>query len=90
VTWQPGRDKIAELLEAAELQQVTADHRVARPTGWKLRGPGDHVAGNPGITPHDRDAGAPARRGCAAVQYGALPRHRAKPALPPYGQPSRV
>jgi len=30
VTWQPGRDKIAELLDAAELQQVTADHRVAQ------------------------------------------------------------
>jgi hypothetical protein len=30
VTWQPGRDKIAELLEAAELQQVTADHRIAQ------------------------------------------------------------
>jgi len=28
--------------------------------------------------------------GCATVQYGAPPRHRAKPALPPYGQPSRV
>jgi hypothetical protein len=30
VTWQPGRDKIAELLAAAELQQVTADHRIAQ------------------------------------------------------------
>ncbi len=30
MTWQPGRDKIAELLAAAELEQVTADHRVAR------------------------------------------------------------
>jgi len=30
VTWQPGRDKIAELLEAAELQPVTADLRVAQ------------------------------------------------------------
>jgi len=26
-------------------------------------GPDDRAAGNPGITPHDRDAGAPARRG---------------------------
>jgi hypothetical protein len=25
MTWQPGRDRIAELLEAGELQQVTAD-----------------------------------------------------------------
>jgi hypothetical protein len=30
VTWQPGRDKVAELLDAAELQQVAADHRIAR------------------------------------------------------------
>jgi hypothetical protein len=30
VTWQPGRDKIAELLAATELQQVTADHRIAQ------------------------------------------------------------
>jgi HEPN domain len=30
VTWQPGRDKVIELLTAAELEQVTADHRVAR------------------------------------------------------------
>jgi hypothetical protein len=30
VTWQPGRDKIAALLEAAELEQVTADHIIAR------------------------------------------------------------
>ena len=30
MTWQPGRDKIAELLAAAELQQVTADHRIAQ------------------------------------------------------------
>lgn len=30
MTWQPGRDKIAELLDAAELQQVTADRRVAQ------------------------------------------------------------
>ena len=30
MTWQPGRDKIADLLAAAELQQVTADHRVAQ------------------------------------------------------------
>jgi hypothetical protein len=30
MTWQPGRDKIAELLKAGELQQVTADHRVAQ------------------------------------------------------------
>ena len=28
--WQPGRDKATELLTAAELEQVTADHRVAR------------------------------------------------------------
>jgi uncharacterized protein (UPF0332 family) len=30
VTWQPGRDKIDELLAAAELEQVTADYRIAR------------------------------------------------------------
>jgi hypothetical protein len=30
VTWQPGRDKVAELLAAAELQQVTEDHRIAQ------------------------------------------------------------
>ena len=30
MTWQPGRDKIAELLAAAELQQVTADHSIAQ------------------------------------------------------------
>jgi hypothetical protein len=30
VTWQPGRDKVSELLTAAELEQVTPDHRVAR------------------------------------------------------------
>jgi len=26
-------------------------------------GPDGRAAGNPGVTPHDRDAGAPARRG---------------------------
>jgi hypothetical protein len=58
---------------------------VAGPTGWKLRGPDDHAAGNPGITPHDRDARAPARRGLrrSPFQYGAPPRQRAKPAVPP-------
>jgi len=30
VTWQPGRDKIAELLDAGELEQVTADQRIAQ------------------------------------------------------------
>jgi hypothetical protein len=30
VRWQPGRDKIAELLEAAEFQQVAADHHVGQ------------------------------------------------------------
>ena len=30
MTWQPGKDKVAELLDAAELQHVTTDHRVAR------------------------------------------------------------
>jgi hypothetical protein len=30
VTWQPGRDKIADLLDAAELQRITADHRIAQ------------------------------------------------------------
>ena len=30
MTWLPGRDKIAELLDAAELRQVTADRRVAQ------------------------------------------------------------
>ena len=29
MTWQPGRDTVAGLLEAAELQQVTAGHRLA-------------------------------------------------------------
>jgi hypothetical protein len=29
MTWQPGRDRIAELLEAGELQQVTADTAMA-------------------------------------------------------------
>jgi hypothetical protein len=29
MTWQPGKDKVAELLDAAELQHVAADHRVA-------------------------------------------------------------
>jgi hypothetical protein len=41
VTWQPGRDKIAELLAAAELQQVTADHRIAQ---LLLDDAGRHVA----------------------------------------------
>ena len=30
MTWQPGRDKIAELLAAAELEQVAADRRIAQ------------------------------------------------------------
>jgi HEPN domain len=30
MTWQPGREKIAELLAAAELEQVAADRRVAQ------------------------------------------------------------
>lgn len=30
MTWQPGHDKIAELLPAAELEQITADLRVAQ------------------------------------------------------------
>jgi hypothetical protein len=30
VTWQPGRDRIAALIEAAELQRVTADADIAR------------------------------------------------------------
>jgi hypothetical protein len=30
VTWQPGRDKIAALLQAAELEQVTADRIIAQ------------------------------------------------------------
>ena len=30
MTWQPGRDRIAELLEAGELQQVTADHAMSQ------------------------------------------------------------
>lgn len=30
MTWQPGRDRIAELLDAAELQRVTADNRIAQ------------------------------------------------------------
>lgn len=30
MTWQPGRDKIAELLAAIELEQITADLRVAQ------------------------------------------------------------
>jgi hypothetical protein len=30
VTWQPGRDKIAELLAAAEPQQVSDDRRIAQ------------------------------------------------------------
>jgi HEPN domain len=30
MTWQPGRDRIAGLLEAGELQQVTADTAMAR------------------------------------------------------------
>ena len=30
MTWQPGRDRIAELLEAGELQQVTADRAMAQ------------------------------------------------------------
>jgi hypothetical protein len=29
MTWQPGRDKIAELIDPAELQQVTADQAMA-------------------------------------------------------------
>jgi hypothetical protein len=30
VTWQPGRDKIAALLEAAELQRIMPDESIAR------------------------------------------------------------
>jgi len=30
MTWQPGRDRIAELLEAGELQEVIADHAMAQ------------------------------------------------------------
>jgi hypothetical protein len=30
MTWEPGRDKIAELLKAAELERVTADRDIAR------------------------------------------------------------
>jgi hypothetical protein len=30
VTWQPGRGRIDELLNAGELEQVTADRRIAR------------------------------------------------------------
>ena len=63
---------------------------VAGPTGWKLRGPDDHAAGNPGITPHDRDAGAPARRGLRRSPLRRASPPPGKPALPPYGQPSRV
>src|SRR5215467_14011803 len=29
MTWQPGREKIAALMQAAELERVSADHRVA-------------------------------------------------------------
>jgi hypothetical protein len=29
MTWQPGRDRIAELLQAAELERVTADRDIA-------------------------------------------------------------
>ncbi len=45
MTWQPGRDKIATLLEAAELQRVTADAKVAR---LLLDDAGRHLAGNSG------------------------------------------
>jgi hypothetical protein len=30
VTWQPGRDRIAALLDAGELEQVTVDQRIAQ------------------------------------------------------------
>jgi len=30
VTWQPGRDRIGELLDAGELEHVTADQRIAQ------------------------------------------------------------
>jgi hypothetical protein len=30
VTWQPGRDRIAELLDSGELEQITADQRIAK------------------------------------------------------------
>ena len=30
MTWQPGRDRIAELLKAGELEQVTSDRRIAQ------------------------------------------------------------
>jgi hypothetical protein len=29
MTWQPGRDRIAELLKAVELERVTADRSIA-------------------------------------------------------------
>ena len=29
MTWQPGRDKVAELVEAAELERVAADRDMA-------------------------------------------------------------
>jgi hypothetical protein len=30
MTWQPGRDKIADLLDADEIQRITADERIAQ------------------------------------------------------------
>lgn len=30
MTWQPGRDRIGELLDAGELERVTADQRIAQ------------------------------------------------------------
>ena len=65
---------------------------VAGSTGWKLRGPDDHAAGSPGITPHDRDAGAPARRGlrrsplrCASPPPGKTSPTPIRPAVPRLG-----
>jgi len=41
MTWQPGRDRIAALIEAAELQRVTADADIAR---LLLNDAGRHLA----------------------------------------------
>jgi hypothetical protein len=65
---------------------------VAGPTGWKLRGPDDHAAGNPGITPMIVMPGLLRDGGCAAVHSSTarLPANGQNQPYPPYGQPSRV
>ena len=77
-TWTPSLDKrqrrSTRVLPWREHPgEPTGCPRLADQPGWKLAGPDDHATGSPGITPHDRDAGAPARRELAVVAAADCP-----------------